>query len=165
MTYRFNDDGRKISLLGYGAMRFPTIDGKHANTWADGYSKSGIDQKALNEQVRHMLENGVNYFDTSPAYCRGESEKCLGIALKASGYKREDYVIASKLSNFSPSQYSLEKCKEMFENSLKALQTDYIDNYLLNLCVCMTKLVLLVRDIVDKTKSVYHSQLQSTLIL
>ncbi len=132
MTYRFNDDGRKISLLGYGAMRFPTIDGKHANTWADGYSKNGIDQKALNEQVRYMLDNGVNYFDTSPAYCRGESEKCLGIALKASGYKRQDYVIATKLSNFSPSQYSLEKCKEMFENSLKALQTDYIDNYLLH---------------------------------
>ncbi len=132
MTYRFNDDGRKISLLGYGAMRFPTIDGKHANSWADGYSKNGIDQAALNGQVRYMLENGVNYFDTSPAYCRGESEKCLGIALKASGFRREDYVIATKLSNFSPSQYPLEKCKEMFENSLKALQTDYIDNYLLH---------------------------------
>lgn len=132
MTYRFNDDGRKISLLGYGAMRMPTVDGKHANGWARGASNADIDQKRLNEQIKYMLDNGMNYFDTSPAYCRGLSEGCLGKALKASGYKREDYVIATKLSNFSPAQYPLEKCKEMFEKSLKELQTDYIDNYLLH---------------------------------
>lgn len=132
MTYRFNDDGRKISLLGYGAMRMPTVDGKHANGWARGASNAEIDQKRLNEQIKHMLDDGVNYFDTSPAYCRGLSEGCLGKALKASGYKREDYVIATKLSNFSPAQYPLEKCREMFEKSLKELQTDYIDNYLLH---------------------------------
>ncbi|MBO5906384.1 MAG: hypothetical protein J6Q84_08220 [Kiritimatiellae bacterium] len=44
MTYRFNDDGRKISLLGYGAMRMPTVDGKHANGWARGASNAEIDQ-------------------------------------------------------------------------------------------------------------------------
>lgn len=132
MTYRFNDDGRKISILGYGAMRMPTLDGKHAASWAEGYSKAGIDQELLNEQVKYMLDHGVNYFDTSPAYCRGESEACLGRALKASGYKREDYVIATKMSNFAPSQFPFEKCKAMFEKSLKDLQTDYVDNYLLH---------------------------------
>ena len=119
MTYRFNDDGRKISLLGYGAMRLPEKGGK-------------IDQELLNRQVKLMLDGGINYFDTSPAYCRGRSEASLGKALKASGYARKDYVIATKLSNFASSQFPLEKCKEMFENSLKALQTDYIDNYLLH---------------------------------
>ena len=132
MTGNFKVDGRKISLLGYGAMRMPTVDGGHANGWARGASNAEIDQKRLNEQIKYMLDNGVNYFDTSPAYCRGLSEGCLGKALKASGYKREDYVIATKLSNFSPAQYPLEKCKEMFEKSLKELQTDYIDNYLLH---------------------------------
>ena len=133
MTTRFATDGRKVSLLGYGAMRLPTVDGGHANGWAkDGYSTSGIDQKLLDTQVKYMLDHGVNYFDTSPAYCRGESEACIGRALKASGYARGDYVIATKLSNFAPQQYPLAKCKEMFENSLKFLQTDYIDNYLLH---------------------------------
>ena len=69
MTLRENPHGRKVSLLGYGAMRLPTIDGGHANAWAhDGYSKSGIDQKTLDAQVKYMLDHGVNYFDTSPAY-------------------------------------------------------------------------------------------------
>ena len=133
MTTRFTVDGRKVSLLGYGAMRLPTVDGGHANGWAkDGYSESGIDQKLLNAQVKYMLDHGVNYFDTSPAYCRGDSEACLGRALKASGYVRGDYVVATKLSNFAPQQYPLDECKKMFERSLEYLQTDYIDNYLLH---------------------------------
>lgn len=119
MTSRFSDGGRRISLLGYGAMRLPEKGGE-------------IDQEQLNRQVKLMLDGGINYFDTSPAYCRGRSEASLGKALKASGYARKDYVIATKLSNFASSQFPLEKCKEMFENSLKALQTDYIDNYLLH---------------------------------
>ena len=133
MTTRFTVDGRKVSLLGYGAMRLPTVDGGHANGWAkDGYSESGIDQKLLDAQVKYMLDHGVNYFDTSPAYCRGDSEACLGRALKASGYARGDYVVATKLSNFAPQQYPLAECKKMFEKSLEFLQTDYIDNYLLH---------------------------------
>ena len=132
MTYRHSTDGKKISLLGYGAMRLPTIDGGHANSWAAGVSEKSIDQAALDRQVKYMLDNGVNYFDTSPVYCRGESEKALGTALAHSGYSRGDYVIATKLSNFSPTHYSLDACKRMFENSLKALKTDYIDNYLLH---------------------------------
>ena len=132
MTYRTTTDGKKISLLGYGAMRLPTVDGGHANGWVADASKADIDQAMLNAQVRYMLEHGVNYFDTSPAYCRGESEKRLGDALKASGSSREDYVIATKLSNFAPQQYPLAECQKMFEASLKYLQTDYIDNYLLH---------------------------------
>ena len=122
-----------MSLLGYGAMRLPTTDGGHANGWApDGYSNAEIDQATLDAQVKTMLEHGVNYFDTSPAYCRGESERRLGEALAKSGFKRSDYMIATKLSNFAPQQYPLEECKKMFEASLRFLRTDYIDNYLLH---------------------------------
>ena len=32
MTYRFRSDGSRVSLLGYGAMRLPTVDGGHAKT-------------------------------------------------------------------------------------------------------------------------------------
>ena len=133
MTFREDPHGRKVSLLGYGAMRLPTIDGGHANSFVkNGYSNTGIDQKMLDSQIKYLLDHGVNYFDTSPAYCRGESEACLGRALKASGYARGDYIIATKLSNFAPQQYQLDECKKMFEKSLKFLQTDYIDNYLLH---------------------------------
>ena len=108
MTCRFESGGKRISLLGYGAMRLPTTDGGHANNWAkDGYSRTGIDQEEMNRQVKYLLEHGVNYFDTSPAYCRGESERRLGEALAKSGFERSSYVIATKLSNFSPDQYPL----------------------------------------------------------
>ena len=107
MTYRFSSDGRRVSLLGYGAMRMATVDGGHANSWApNGYSRTNIDQELLERQIRMLLEGGVNYFDTSPAYCRGESESRLGRALAKSGWKREDYIVATKLSNFAPSQFS-----------------------------------------------------------
>lgn len=133
MTHRGISDGKKISLLGYGAMRMPTVDGGHANGWNKaGYSEREIDQELLNRQVKTLLDGGVNYFDTSPAYCRGKSESCLGEALAKSGYGRDEYSIATKLSNFAPSQYPLEACKKMFAGSLKALRTDYIDNYLLH---------------------------------
>lgn len=133
MFCRMLSDGRKVSVLGYGAMRLPTVDGGHANSWAkSGYSESTIDQEMLDRQIRYLLEHGVNYFDTSPAYCRGESERRLGDALAKSGFARKDYFIATKLSNFAPSQYPLDACRKMFENSLRFLRTDYIDNYLLH---------------------------------
>lgn len=133
MTSHFEADGKPISLLGYGAMRMPTVDGGHANGWnPTGYSTTNIDQDLLERQIKYLLEHGVNYFDTSPAYCRGESEVRLGRALAKSGAKRGDYIIATKLSNFAPQQYPLEEAKKMFAKSLEYLQTDYIDNYLLH---------------------------------
>ena len=133
MTSQCVSDGKKVSLLGYGAMRLPTVDGGHSNTWQkEGYSKDGIDQELLNAQVKTMLDGGLNYFDTSPAYCRGESERRLGEALEKSGYPRDGYVVATKLSNFAPQQQSAEASRKMFEDSFKLLRTDYIDNYLLH---------------------------------
>lgn len=132
MTTRFTVDGKKVSLLGYGAMRLPTVDGGHANSHAADVSTKPIDQERLNAQVRYMLDQGVTYFDTAPVYCRGASEGCLGKALAASGYDRSSYVIATKLSNFNPLNQSLDACKKMFAHSLAELRTDYVDNYLLH---------------------------------
>ena len=133
MTMRAIPHGTPVSLLGYGAMRMPTTDGKHANGWVkEGYSAAGIDQEELNRQIRYLLDSGVNFFDTSPAYCRGESEKRLGDALKASGYPREAYHLSSKLSNFAPQQKSTEASRQLFEKTLEYLQTDYLDVYLLH---------------------------------
>ena len=132
MTYRTNPKtGDKVSILGYGWMRLPTIKGGSGRT-QENVNEDALDQETINRLTRYALDHGVNYYDTSPAYCRGRSEESLGIALKASGYSRNKYFIATKLSNFSPQQYPLEEGKKMFENSLQYLQTDYVDYLLLH---------------------------------
>lgn len=126
MTYRVNpNSGDTVSLLGYGMMRLPTVAGTSARD-----SKSDVDQEAVNELVDYALAHGVNYFDTSPVYCKGFSERATGIAL--SRHPRESYYIATKLSNFSPSTWSREESVKMFEESLKELRTDYVDYLLLH---------------------------------
>lgn len=122
MEYRTNPKtGEKVSLLGYGCMRWPTVE-------VDG--KDEIDQETVNKLVDKALAHGVNYFDTSPAYCKGRSERATGIALKR--HPRESYYIATKLSNFSPSTWSRQASLDMYHNSFKELQTDYIDYLLLH---------------------------------
>ena len=122
MTYRVNPGtGDKVSLLGYGMMRLPQT-GEAAD--------APIDQEMVNHQIDYALEHGINYFDTSPAYCEGLSEKATGDALKR--YDRSRYFIATKLSNFAPETWRREASIEMFENSLKELQTDYVDYLLLH---------------------------------
>ncbi|MDR1190953.1 MAG: aldo/keto reductase, partial [Verrucomicrobiales bacterium] len=76
MTYRVNPHtGDRVSLLGYGCMRFPL------RQKADG-SGEEIDQDIVNELVDYAIAHGVNYFDTAPVYIRGWSETAMGIALK-----------------------------------------------------------------------------------
>ena len=127
MTYRVNPNtGDRVSLLGYGMMRLPVVDGGTARENPD----SPIDQDMVNQEVDYALEHGVNYFDTSPAYCQGLSERSTGIALAR--HPRNKYYIATKLSNFDPATWGRKESQEMFENSLVELQTDYIDYLLLH---------------------------------
>ena len=102
MTYRTNPKtGEKVSILGYGCMRWPT---KAVGNPED--KEDEIDQETVNDLIDTAIANGVNYFDTSPAYCKGRSERATGIAL--SRHPRDSYYIATKLSNFSPSTWSRE---------------------------------------------------------
>lgn len=127
MTLRTNPNtGDKVSILGYGMMRLPVEGGGSARE----NPNAGIDQEMVNQQVDYALAHGINYFDTSPAYCKGLSERATGIALAR--HPRNSYYIATKLSNFSPSTWSREASQAMFENSLKELQTDYVDYLLLH---------------------------------
>ena len=122
MTYRTNPKTQdRVSLLGYGMMRLPSIPSP------DGTS-STIDQEAVNELVDYAIAHGVNYFDTSPVYMQGGSEKATGIALKR--YPRDKYFVATKLSNFS--NYTRENSITMYRKSFENLQVDTIDYYLLH---------------------------------
>lgn len=126
MEYRTNPKtGEKVSLLGYGCMRWPTISGGSGRDQADE-----IDQEMVNRLIDTAIAHGVNYFDTSPAYCKGRSERATGIALKR--HPRESFYIATKLSNFSPSTWSRQASLDMYHNSFKELQVDYIDYLLLH---------------------------------
>lgn len=124
MTHRTNpSSGDKVSILGYGCMRWPTVSGVKEG-------ENDIDQTAVNSLVDYAIAHGVNYFDTSPVYCKGYSEHATGIAL--SRHPRDKYFIATKLSNFSPDSWSREGSLAMYHNSFKELQVNYIDYLLLH---------------------------------
>jgi uncharacterized protein len=125
MTYRLNPhSGEKVSLLGYGCMRWPTRPG------IEKKAKEAINQEAVNDLVDYAIAHGVNYFDTAPVYGEGFSEHVTGIAL--SRHPRNTYFIATKMSNFDPSTQSFDGSAAIYHNSLKELQVDYIDYYLLH---------------------------------
>ena len=120
MVLRENpNNSDKVSLLGFGCMRWPMIEKDGARV---------IDQEAVNEMVDYALAHGVNYFDTSPAYLMGQSEKAAGDAL--SRHPRESYYIATKLSNFG--DRSKDASIRMYHDSMEQLHTDYFDYYLLH---------------------------------
>ncbi len=126
MAYRTNPStGDKVSLLGFGMMRLPSVGGRSARE-----GNEEIDQEMVNRLVDYAIEHGVNYFDTSPSYCRGKSERSTGIAL--SRHPRNSYFIATKLSNFAPSTWSREASTAMYRNSFEALQVEHIDYLLLH---------------------------------
>ena len=122
MTYRTNPRrGEKVSLLGYGCMRWPLLPSPDGNG-------NVIDQDAVNALIDYAIAHGVNYFDTSPVYVQGWSEKSTGIALKR--HPREKIYITTKLSNFS--NFSQENSLAMYRQSFKDMQVDYFDYYLLH---------------------------------
>ena len=109
-----------VGLLGYGCMRWPMTAG------ADG--RQVIDQQEVNRLVDVAMEHGVNYYDTSPNYLGGESEKATAEALNR--YPRDRWLLATKLSNFS--DWSYDNSVLMYRNSLEIFRTDHIDYYLLH---------------------------------
>ena len=134
MTYRVTPTtGDKVSILGYGCMRWPMMPDPSGEEGAEI-----IDQEAVNELVDYALAHGVNYFDTAPPYVRGLSEEATGKAL--SRHPRESYYIATKMSNQHFARNGMQGKElfdasvDMYKNSLKQLRTDYIDYYLLHSC-------------------------------
>lgn len=121
MTYRTDPKfGEKVSVLGYGCMRWQMTK--------DENGKDIIDQESVNELVDYALARGVNYFDSSPVYLQGQSEAASGLAL--SRHPRDSYYIATKLSNFS--DWSRENSLLMYRKSFENFRTDHLDYYLLH---------------------------------
>ena len=109
-----------VGTLGFGCMRWPMVKGE------DG--KDRINQEEVNRMVDLAMAKGVNYYDTSPVYLGGDSERATAEALNR--YPREKWLLATKLSNFSDASYP--NSVAMYKKSLEIFKTDYIDYYLLH---------------------------------
>jgi 1-deoxyxylulose-5-phosphate synthase len=122
--------GLKVSRICLGCMSYGSAP--------PGELKPGSHLWALNEEqsqpfLRQALDLGINFFDTANVYSRGDSENILGRFLKANA-RREAVVIATKLQGAmrdEPNGRGLSRKAIFFEldESLRRLQTDYVDLY------------------------------------
>jgi aryl-alcohol dehydrogenase-like predicted oxidoreductase len=119
MQYRtLGRTGIKVSPYALGAMMF-------------GATIGNPDHEDSVRIVHKALDAGINFIDTADAYSRGESEEIVGRALKG---RRDDVILATKLGlpiGDDPNQRGSSRRWIMAEaeNSLRRLQTDYIDLY------------------------------------
>ena len=100
-------------------------------TWKIGGASStdhSVDRKSL-AALRYALEVGYTHFDTAEMYGSGHSEELVGQAFRESGLKRESLFIASKVL---PSHLDYNAVLIACENSLRRLQMDYLDLYLIH---------------------------------
>ena len=111
----------KLSALGYGCMRLPTVDGNDANVNGEEAAKL----------IARAMEAGINYYDTAWGYHAGNSEIVLGSILKR--YPRDSFCLADKFPGYDLS--NMGKVEEIFDKQLEKCQVDYFDFYLFhNVC-------------------------------
>ena len=115
MQYREDKYGNKISVLGYGCMRFTK-------------GVTGTVMEKTEKEIMTAYNAGVNYYDT--AYIYPDSENALGKILEKNGIRNNVYI-ATKLPHYMiKSREGAEKC---FQEELKRLRTDYVDFYLMHM--------------------------------
>jgi len=112
--------GIKISKICLGCMTFGE---RESFTWL-------LNQEQTDEMVKRALDLGINFFDTANCYNNGTSEIYLGNAIKKYA-KREDVVIATKV-RLNEGGLSREAILREIEGSLKRLQMDYVDLYIIH---------------------------------
>lgn len=100
-------------------------------TWNIGggsYADTSLDPASL-AALRSALEVGYTHFDTAEGYAAGHCEELLGRALRETNSKREDVFITTKVS---PEHLRNNDVLRSCENSLRRLDMDYIDLYLIH---------------------------------
>tara|TARA_R110000796_G_scaffold162592_3_gene279484 strand:+ start:15379 stop:16275 length:897 start_codon:yes stop_codon:yes gene_type:complete len=103
---------------------------------AFGCMSMDLSRRDNDELIHAAIDDGINYFDTADLYDQGKNEEALGRALKG---KRSEVIVATKVGNqlradgsgwdWNPSKDYILKA---VDQSLKRLQTDYIDLYQLH---------------------------------
>ena len=115
MNYRYDKYNNKISLLGFGCMRFQKTMGK-------------IDMEKAEKQIMDAFHGGVNYYDT--AYVYPGSEAAIGEIFEKNGIRDQIYI-ATKLPHYLIK--NLDTLEKLFQEQLTRLRTDHIDYYLMHM--------------------------------
>ncbi|MEP6703128.1 MAG: aldo/keto reductase, partial [Betaproteobacteria bacterium] len=123
---RYGNTGIKVSQLCFGTM---TYGDPAWHEWV-------LDGEAARPFYKAALEKGINYFDTADLYSHGKSEEVTGRMLKEMA-RREEVVIATKVCRPmgpGPNQQGLSRkhIMDSIDASLKRLQTDYVDLYVIH---------------------------------
>ena len=114
MQYRTDKNGNRLSVLGFGCMRF-------------AQKGRSIDIAETERQIMEAFRSGVNYYDT--AYIYPGSEAALGEIVQRNGI-RDEIFIATKLPQYLVgSRAALDR---YFNEQLSRLRTDHIDYYLMH---------------------------------
>ena len=132
MKYRTDKYGNKVSVLGYGCMRFTNKGVK-------------LDYKKAEKEILEAYNAGVNYYDT--AYVYPGSEELLGRVLDENKI-RDKVFIATKLPHYMIK--TLKDIDDKFNEELKRLRTDHIDYYLMHMLTDVKSWERLVSLGIDK---------------
>jgi aryl-alcohol dehydrogenase-like predicted oxidoreductase len=153
MRYRkLGRSGLLVSELCLGTNMF---GGKDLQFWKD---LGGLEQSAVNAVVATAIAGGVNFIDTADGYANGQSEVCVGQALKDLSIARSNVVICTKGGmSMGPGPndggasrgHLITAC----ENSLRRLGTDYIDLYLVHVFDPLTPLEETLRALDDLVRA------------
>ncbi len=111
----------KLSALGFGCMRLPTVGG----------DIGVVNEDEAASMVARAMEAGVNYYDTAWGYHNGNSELVMGRILRE--YPRDSFYLADKFPGYDLS--NMDKVEEIFDKQLEKCHVNYFDFYLFhNIC-------------------------------
>ncbi len=149
----FGSTGLRVSRLCLGCMSYGSPSWRG---WV-------MDEAAALPFFKRAFELGINFFDTADIYSLGESERILGHAIRASGAKREDVVIATKVyfplrAGENSHGLSRKHILHAIDESLRRLGTDYVDVYQihrLDRVTPMEEIIDALHDVVKAGKARY----------
>jgi len=112
----------KVSKICLGCMSFGEVTEKRQ--WV-------LNQEETDAMIKRALELGINFFDTANTYGNGSSETFIGNSFKKLVKNRKDIIVATKVYN-NEGKLSKEAILREIEGSLKRLQMDYVDLYIIH---------------------------------
>ena len=113
----------KVSRLCLGCMSFGEV--------SEGWHEWVLNQEQTDEMIKKALDLGINFFDTANIYGKGSSETFIGNSFKKFVKNRSDIIVATKVY-FNEGCLSKEAILREIDLSLKRLQLDYVDLYIIH---------------------------------
>ena len=112
----------KVSKICLGCMSFGQVTEKRQ--WV-------LNQEETDAMIKKALDLGINFFDTANTYGDGSSETFIGNSFKKFVKDRKDIIVATKVYN-NEGKLSKEAILREIDGSLKRLQMDYVDLYIIH---------------------------------